>query len=98
MAEHLNVDRRTVHRHLSRAGETFTSIVDCVRAELAIRLVESGDRPLAEVAERLGFSALSAFSRWFRRRFSCSVSAWRAARSQGNRRDTTRPPVEVRHT
>jgi len=37
------------------------------------------DRPLAEVADLLGFSGLSALSRWFNGRFDCTASAWRAA-------------------
>jgi AraC-like DNA-binding protein len=79
VAEQLGVDRRTVHRRLARDGETFSTILDTVRTELAARYIENRERPLYVVAEMLGFSALSAFSRWFRARFGCSVSAWRAA-------------------
>jgi AraC-like DNA-binding protein len=79
VAKHLGVDRRTLHRHLAREGETFTSLLDAVRGELAARYIGNRDRPLASVAELLGFSALSAFSRWFRRRFGCSVSEWRGS-------------------
>lgn len=80
VAARLGVDRRTVHRHLAHEGKTFSSIMDAVRAELVTRYIENRDRPLASVAELLGFSALSAFSRWFRRQFGCSVSEWRADR------------------
>jgi len=73
------MDRRSVHRHLVRDKETFSSIVDAVRAELATRYLTTTDRPLADVADLLGFSGLSALSRWFRGRFDCSASAWRAA-------------------
>ena len=38
-------------------------------------------RSLTEIAQELGFSEPSAFSRWFRRRFGCSPSEWRG-RSQ----------------
>jgi AraC-like DNA-binding protein len=31
------------------------------------------------VSDRLGFAASSAFSRWFRRRFGISPTAWREA-------------------
>lgn len=77
VAEHIGVDRRTVHRHLALTGDTFTSVVDAVRGELAARYIESRDRPLAEVADLLGFSAQSTFARWFREKFSCSASDWR---------------------
>ena len=79
VSQHLGMDRRTVHRHLVRDKETFSSIVDTVRVEQAPRYLESGERPLADVAELLGFSGLSALSRWFSRRFGRSASAWRAA-------------------
>jgi AraC-like DNA-binding protein len=78
VAARLGVDRRTVHRHLAREGKTFSSLMDSVRAELVTRYIDNRDRPLASLAELLGFSALSAFSRWFRTQFGCSVSEWRA--------------------
>jgi AraC-like DNA-binding protein len=79
VAKHLGVDRRTLHRHLAREGETFTSLLEAARGELLTRYIGNRDRPLVSVAELLGFSALSAFSRWFRSRFGCSVSEWRAS-------------------
>jgi AraC-like DNA-binding protein len=78
VAARLGLDRRTVHRHLAREGKTFSAIMDSVRAELVTRYIDNRGRPLALVAELLGFSALSAFSRWFRNEFGCSVSQWRA--------------------
>src|SRR5512139_3511543 len=81
VAQSLGVDRRTVHRHLARREETFSSVVDSVRAELAARYVHNGDRPLSEIAELLGFSAQSAFARWFRNEFGCTVTEWRAGRA-----------------
>ena len=81
VAARLGVDRRTVYRHLAREGKTFSSLMDSVRAELVTRYIDNRDRPLASLAELLRFSALSAFSRWFRTRFGCSVSEWRAGRA-----------------
>ena len=77
VAAHLNIDRRTIHRQLARKGETFSSVLSSVRADLAARHIRDGNRPLAEIAELLGFSALSAFSRWFRMQFGASVTDWR---------------------
>jgi AraC-like DNA-binding protein len=76
VAERLGLNRRTLHRHLAREGQTFSSIIDAVRAELATRYI--GNRDLASISDLLGFSARSAFSRWFRSQFGCSVSEWRA--------------------
>jgi AraC-like DNA-binding protein len=79
IASSIGMDRRTLHRHLTRDGETFSSIVDTARADLAQRYVEDRGRSLKEVAYLLGFSRSSAFSRWFRERFGCSPTSWRAA-------------------
>ena len=78
VAQHLGIDRRTVHRRLLKEGETYSAIHDAVRADLAERLAGSGDRPLAELAALLGFGSASSFARWFGGRFGCTVSAWRA--------------------
>jgi AraC-like DNA-binding protein len=77
IAEHLGVDRKTVHRRLAEEETSFSAIVDAVRTELVNRHLDSRERPLGVVAEMVGFSELSAFSRWFKRRFGRSVSKWR---------------------
>ena len=76
VAKRLGLNRRKLHRHLAREGQTFSSIIDAARAELATRYI--GNRDLASISDLLGFSARSAFSRWFRSQFGCSVSEWRA--------------------
>jgi AraC-like DNA-binding protein len=83
VAEHFGCTRRTIHRHLADCGTSFSAILDAERADLALRLIEDRSRPLASVAEMLGFSAQSAMARWFRNRFGRSITAWRAdAREQ----------------
>ncbi len=69
VAQHLGVDRRTLHRWLVKEGETFSGIVDAIRCELVARYIDEGTRSLAQVADLLGFSAPSAFSRWHKQRF-----------------------------
>lgn len=72
IARHLGVTRRTLHRHLADEDLTFTTILDGVRRELAVRYLEQNERPLSEIAGLLGFSEPSAFSRWFRSAFGDS--------------------------
>jgi AraC-like DNA-binding protein len=78
-AQHLGIDRRTIHRHLASEGQgqTFSGIVDEVRKELATRYMSSG-RSLAEISSLLGFAAPSGFSRWYRRQFGSSPRDRRA--------------------
>jgi AraC-like DNA-binding protein len=83
MAKQLGVAARTVERHLKREGTSFSAVLNQVRAEMVKQYVESTARPLYIVSELMGFSALSAFSRWFRDEFKCSPSSWRAARRRG---------------
>jgi AraC-like DNA-binding protein len=78
VAVNLGFDRRTLHRKLAQESETFSSLLDQVRAELAMRHLTHSNHPLGEIAGVLGFSELSAFSRWFSRHFDCSPSIWRA--------------------
>jgi AraC-like DNA-binding protein len=77
VAQHLGVDRRTVHRRLSSEGETFSRVVDRVRCELAARYLKDRDRTLADISSLLGFSAPSGFSRWYRERFDAKASQQR---------------------
>ncbi|WP_331769597.1 AraC family transcriptional regulator (plasmid) [Embleya sp. NBC_00888] len=77
IARSLGVDRRSVHRQLARSGHTFSSLLDTTRAQLAERFVAGPNRSLTEISDLLGFSSLSAFSRWFRTRFGCSPRQWR---------------------
>jgi AraC-like DNA-binding protein len=81
VAAHLGVDRRTVSRQLAARGTSFSSILDSVRAELTATYLGAGERPLTAIADLLGFSALSAFSRWHAQRFGESPSARRARRT-----------------
>lgn len=82
MAQRLGMNQRTLHRYLARDGETFSSIVDGVRVDLARRYVDEGGRSLSEISDLLGFSALSSFSRWFGARFASSPTAWRANKNR----------------
>jgi AraC-like DNA-binding protein len=77
IARQLDLDRRTLHRRLAAEGRTFSEILESVRTEIVTRMLQSSERSLTGVADLLGFSDLSAFSRWFRARFGLSPSAWR---------------------
>ncbi|WFR74725.1 AraC family transcriptional regulator [Prescottella defluvii] len=83
VARSLGVDRRTVHRHLAKSGQTFTSVLDTTRAELANRMVSGTRYSFTEISEMLAFSTPSSFSRWFNQQFGVSPREWRKQAAAG---------------
>lgn len=96
MAKQLGVTARTIERHLKREGTSFSAVLNQVRAEMVKQYVESTDRPLYIISELMGFSALSAFSRWFRDEFKCSPSGWRIARRRSPTAPSNRAAQDLR--
>jgi AraC-like DNA-binding protein len=80
VAQHVGVDRRTVHRRLACEGHTYSDIIDEVRRELAERYLKDRKRSLADISAMLGFSAPSGFSRWYQRQFRAKASSNRGQR------------------
>ncbi|WP_241032466.1 AraC family transcriptional regulator ligand-binding domain-containing protein [Rhodococcus pseudokoreensis] len=79
VAQSLSLDQRTLQRRLAHSNETFAGIRNSVRVELAECYVRNREHSLTWVAEELGFSSLSSFSRWFRGEFGHGPRAWSAA-------------------
>jgi AraC-like DNA-binding protein len=79
VAQSLGVTTRTLRRRLDREQENYSSIVNDVRTRMAERYLTNDRLTLTDVSCRLGFAAPSAFSRWFRGRFSISPTEWREA-------------------
>lgn len=77
VAQHLGVDRRTVHRRLAAEGKSFTRLLETARRDVATWQLSHSDQPLTEVTALVGFSSLSTFSRWFRAAYGMQPSAFR---------------------
>ncbi|GAB2899726.1 AraC family transcriptional regulator [Paralcaligenes sp. KSB-10] len=80
VSEHLGVVPRTVQRRLAEREHSFSSLVNDIRKELAARYVLESERSLTDIAEILGFTAPSSFSRWYQAQFGCSAKESRAQR------------------
>jgi AraC-like DNA-binding protein len=65
-ARRLGLSSRTLQRRLAAEGLSFSDIVERTRADAARRLLKEQNLALVEVAELLGFSDQSAFTRAFR--------------------------------
>ena len=77
IAKHMHVDYRTIQRRLEREGTSFTEILNGIRTEMSQHYLEPNNRSLSDIAYSLGFSSLSAFSRWFQTQYGCSPTKWR---------------------
>jgi AraC-like DNA-binding protein len=82
VAQSLGVTERTLHRRLAAEEGSFSAIVHTTRETLAERYLSADRYSLTDVSELLGFTAPSAFSRWFRQRFGVSPTQWRASARQ----------------
>jgi AraC-like DNA-binding protein len=69
VAGQLGLSRRSLDRRLAKEGESFQSIVDGVRCEIATRHLHGSQRRLTDIAGLVGFQSLSAFSAWFQATF-----------------------------
>jgi AraC-like DNA-binding protein len=85
IADAVGMARWTLQRRLSQSGLAFSDLVDMVRRDLALRYVQRSCVPFAEIADMLGYSELSAFSRAFRRWFDQSPQAFRAVQERPGR-------------
>lgn len=69
IAKAMGVTPRTLQWKLSGEGTTFEDILVGLKEKLAIELLRDTELPLSMIANRLGFSEPSGFTRWARRRF-----------------------------
>lgn len=79
VAAELNMSRHTLYKKLKEENLTFAGLLEDVRREQALTYLHDRNRTLSEVAELLGFSELSAFSRAFKRWMGKSPAEFRAA-------------------
>lgn len=80
VGQSLGTSARTLQRQLEQEGASFQALLDDVRREQAMRYLEGRAHNVSQIAELLGFSETSAFSRWFGRQFGVSPSQWGSAR------------------
>ncbi|RDU96317.1 AraC family transcriptional regulator [Trinickia dinghuensis] len=67
LAAELRIAEATMRRKLKREGETYQSIKDALRRDMAIAALQSGGQTIADIAVAVGFAEPSAFHRAFRK-------------------------------
>jgi AraC-like DNA-binding protein len=89
-ARQFGIPVRTLQRRLHDAGITYSELVDKVRYDAACRKLKVTHMNIADIANALGFSDPSNFSRAFQRWSGMSPSEYRrkhAARRARRRKD-----------
>lgn len=67
IASDMNLSVRTLSRRLAEEGASLVTLIEEVRIERAQMLLISSDLPIARIAQQLGYSNTSTFSRAFKR-------------------------------
>ena len=78
IAQGLGMNVRTLQRRLDAHSVVFSTLINDVRSELAQRYIANKSYSLGRIAEQLGYSNLSSFTRWFTTQFGATPSAMRA--------------------
>ena len=78
VAAQLGFQPRTLQLRLKDEGTTFSDLLRDVRLELAETLLKQSELSMTEIAERVGYKELSAFSRAFKKNYGVAPSEWRS--------------------
>ena len=79
LAALVNMGPHTLSRHLRREQQNFRALSNRVRYERACRLLRESRTPVSQIANRLGYQGVAAFSDAFRRIAGKSPRAYRDA-------------------
>jgi AraC-like DNA-binding protein len=80
VAHAVNLGPSTLQRRLRERGASFSQVVEQVRQRLAQRYLREGLSSVTQLAQLLGYSETSAFSRAFRRWHGLSPRQWQRAK------------------
>lgn len=79
VVERLGLSERTLHRRLKAEGHTFQQLSDNIKRHLAQHLLREAQMDLKSLAQSLGYSDESSFTRAFRRWTGKSPRHWSSA-------------------
>lgn len=77
LARARHVSPRTLKRRLAEQGTSYQRLLDELRRDRALKLLEVETNSVEQIAEQLGYSDAANFNRAFRRWLGLSPSAWR---------------------
>jgi AraC-like DNA-binding protein len=98
VAESMGVNVRTLQRRLEAEDAEFSQLVNVVRRDLAVRYLKDSRDSRTQIAESLGYTQISSFTRWFHAEFGIAPARWREqaagdelARGKGPSKNTPKP-------
>jgi len=77
VARCMGLTKRSLQRRLKAEGHSCSGLLNDVRRELAVRYLGNSSNSSSAVAELVGYSSLSAFTRWFVSEFGKPPGEWR---------------------
>ncbi len=66
VCDHLNMSKRSLHRHLRAEGQSFQALLDATRSELSLHYLARDDVSVEEISYLLAFRDPNSFYRAFR--------------------------------
>lgn len=81
LANQLNTSTATLRRRLNDEGESYRTIVDGLRRDMAISLLSNTELHVADIADKLGFAEYSAFHRAFKKWTGVCPGDYRVSRT-----------------
>jgi AraC-like DNA-binding protein len=78
VARRVGMTPRSLRRRLRQEGVVLSDLVDELRREIAFRELRDADTPIKQIADRVGFSEVSAFHRAFKRWTGMTPAQYRA--------------------
>lgn len=94
MADLSGLSVRTLQRSLGAEGICFSELIERVRFEQAVRLLQETDTPVNQIARELGYHDSANFTRAFRRWKGYTPSQFRDEKPMGKTDPEADPPVD----
>ncbi|MGV8917005.1 MAG: AraC family transcriptional regulator [Pseudomonas sp.] len=79
IAQTQGMNVRTLQRRLKEEDCAFNDLINDVRRDLVLRYLDNPNYSLGRIADMLGYSMASSFTRWFIKQFGMPPASWRSA-------------------
>lgn len=92
VAQSQGMNVRTLQRRLKDDGCAFNDVINDVRRDLVLRYLDNPNYTLGRIADMLGYSMASSFTRWFISQFGMPPATWRVQKQGSAKAPTDAAP------